>query len=93
MAEVQANLMTRLKAMGAEPIQHSMALQTGVERELQWSMRFDVPMQLGRPWFEEAHGDSRQEFWEREYHASMEKVMEMGLRPTRWSVGVGTDKE
>ena len=34
MAELQASLMSRLAAMGAEPVGHSVARQTGVEEEV-----------------------------------------------------------
>ena len=92
-AELQASLLTRLATMGAEPIKHSGARQTRVESEVQWRVYFQVPMQLGRLWTEEAHGDSRQEFWWREWTANVEKVRATGMRPTHRSVGVGTDGE
>ena len=93
MAELQASLMSCLAAMGAEPVGHSMARQTGVKEEVQWTMRFHVPMQLGSAWQEEAHGDSRQEFWWREWDANVERVLQAGMRPLHRSVGVGTDEE
>ena len=85
--------MSRLAAMGAEPVGHSVARQTGVESEVQWTVRFHVPMQLGSAWLEEARGESRQEFWRREWDANVEKVLATGMRPTHRSVGVGTDGE
>ena len=93
MAELQARIMSRLAAMGAEPVKHSVARQTGVESEVQWTVRFHVPMQLGSAWLEEARGESRQEFWRREWDANVEKVLATGMRPTHRSVGVGTDGE
>ena len=70
-----------------------MALQTGVEEEVQWAVRFRVPMQLGSAWLEEARGDSREDFWAREWDANVDRVLTSGLRPLHRSVGVGTDGE
>ena len=93
MAELQASLMSRLVAMGAEPVGHSMARQPGIESKVQWAVRFRVPVQLGSPWLEETPGDSRGEFWRREWDANVDRVLASGLRPLHRPVEVRTDGE
>ena len=89
MAELQAGILTRLAAVGADPVHQSAVWQPRVASEVQWAVRFDVPMQLGGAWQEEGGGDSREEFWGLLWDEHLDRVMTTGMRPTTRSVGVG----